>query len=207
MFSGTRLAKWRLRAACAQTTKYGGEDEERDEKRLDAEAQARRRLALAQIRQYPDAVLRMRAREVDHFDDDLARLADRMTHLMHDARGVGLAATQVGVLQRLFVFQAAEADDVTTIVNPVITERTDETDLADEGCLSLQGVLVPVQRSLAVTIEGRDVRGEPLRLELEELDARVVQHELDHLDGVLMLERTDDESRREALATLRRTIS
>ena len=185
----------------------GGEYEERDERRLDAEAQARRRIALAQIRQYPDAVLRMRAREVDHFDDDLARLADRMTHLMHDARGVGLAATQVGVLQRLFVFQAGDAEHVTTIVNPVITKRTDETDLADEGCLSLQGVLVPVERSLAVTIEGHDVRGEPLRLELEELDARVVQHELDHLDGVLMLERTDDESRREALATLRRTIS
>ena len=76
---------------------------------LDAQAQARRRVALAQIRQYPDAVLRMRAREVERFDDDLVRLADRMAHLMHDARGVGLAATQVGVLQRLFVFQPAEA--------------------------------------------------------------------------------------------------
>jgi peptide deformylase len=181
-------------------------DEELEERQLDAQAQARRRLALAQIRQYPDAVLRMRARDVEHFDDDLRRLADRMAHLMHDARGVGLAATQVGVLQRLFVFQAAEADEVTAIVNPEITERADETEVADEGCLSLQGVLVPVERSVAVTIEGKDVRGEQLRLELEEMDARVVQHELDHLDGVLMLERTDDESRREALATLRRTI-
>lgn len=183
-----------------------GDDEEREEKQLDAQAQARRRVALAQIRQYPDAVLRMRARDVEHFDDDLVRLADRMAHLMHDARGVGLAATQVGVLQRLFVFQAAEADEVTTIVNPEITERAEETEVADEGCLSLQGVLVPVERAVAVTIEGQDVRGEPLRLELDEMDARVVQHELDHLDGVLMLERTDDESRREALATLRRTI-
>ena len=183
-----------------------GEEEELEEKQLDAQAQARRRVALAQIRQYPDAVLRMRARDVEHFDDDLVRLADRMAHLMHDARGVGLAATQVGVLQRLFVFQAAEADEVTAIVNPEITERAEETEVADEGCLSLQGVLVPVERSVAVTIEGKDVRGEPLRLELEEMDARVVQHELDHLDGVLMLERTDDESRREALATLRRTI-
>lgn len=182
------------------------EGEEREEKQLDAEAQARRRVALAQIRQYPDAVLRMQAREVERFDDDLVRLADRMGHLMHDARGVGLAATQVGVLQRLFVFQPAEAEDMTAIVNPEITRRAEETEVADEGCLSLQGVLVPVERAVGVTIEGQDLRGEPLRLELEEMDARVVQHELDHLDGVLMLERTNDESRREALATLRKTI-
>ena len=182
------------------------EGEELEEKQLDAQAQARRRAALAQIRQYPDAVLRMRAREIDRFDDDLVRLADRMAHLMHDARGVGLAATQVGVLQRLVVFQAAEADGVTAIVNPEITVKTEETDVADEGCLSLQGVLVPVERAVGVTIEGQDLRGEPLRLELEDMDARVVQHELDHLNGVLMLERTDDESRREALATLRRSI-
>ena len=182
------------------------EEEEREDRELDAQAQARRRVALAQIRQYPDAVLRMRAREVEHFDDDLLRLADRMAHLMHDARGVGLAATQVGVLQRLFVFQPAGDEDVAAIVNPEITERTEETEVADEGCLSLQGVLVPVERAVAVTIEGQDLKGEPLRLELEEMDARVVQHELDHLDGVLMLERTGDEPRREALATLRKTI-
>jgi peptide deformylase len=184
----------------------GGEGDDRDEGQFDAQERARRHLALAQIRQYPDAVLRMRANEVERFDDDLARLADRMARLMHDARGVGLAATQVGVLQRLFVFQVAEEHEVTTLVNPVITARSSETEVADEGCLSLQGVLVPVERALGVTIEGQDVRGGPLRLELEELDARVVQHELDHLDGVLMLERTDDESRREALATLRRNI-
>ena len=182
------------------------EGDELEERQLDAQAQARRRVALAQIRQYPDAVLRMRAREVDRFDGDLVRLAERMADLMHDARGVGLAATQVGVLQRLFVFQAADDDDVTTIVNPEITERAEDTEVADEGCLSLQGVLVPVERAVAVTIEGQDVHGGPLRLELQEMDARVVQHELDHLDGVLMLERTDDESRREALATLRKTI-
>ena len=183
-----------------------GVEEERDERELDAQAQARRRVALAQIRQYPDAVLRMPAREVEQFDDDLARLADKMAHLMHDARGVGLAATQVGVLQRLFVFQASDEDEVTAIVNPEITERSPDTEVADEGCLSLQGVLVPVERAVAVTMEGQDLKGEPLRLELEEMDARVVQHELDHLDGVLMLERTGDEPRREALATLRRTI-
>ena len=182
------------------------EEEEREERQLDAESRARRRFALAQIRQYPDAVLRMRAREVESFDDDLARLADKMTHLMHDARGVGLAATQVGVLQRLFVFQKEGDEEATAVVNPEIVERSPDTEVLDEGCLSLQGVLVPVERALEVTLTGQRLDGEPLRLELEEMDARVVQHELDHLDGVLMIERTDDDSRRVALATLRRRL-
>jgi peptide deformylase len=180
--------------------------EEVDERQLDAQDHARRRVALAQIRQYPDAVLRMRAREVVQFDDDLARLAEKMAQLMKDARGVGLAATQVGVLQRLFVVQLAEYEDVTTIVNPEITRRSRSTETVDEGCLSLQGVLVPVERAREVKIEGQDVKGARLELELEEMDARVVQHELDHLDGVLMIERTDDESRKDALATLRRSL-
>lgn len=181
----------------------GGEVEEHE---LDAEEVARRRVALAQIRQYPDTVLRMRAREVEDFDEDLARLAERMGHLMRDARGVGLAATQVGVLQRLFVFQVGEDEEPTAVVNPELTSRSKDTAVLEEGCLSLQGVLVPVERAVKVTLAGRDVQGEPLLLELEEMDARVVQHELDHLDGVLMIERTDAESRREALATLRKTI-
>jgi peptide deformylase len=180
--------------------------DEVDERELDAQEHARRRVALAQIRQYPDAVLRMRAREVEAFDDDLARLAEKMGRLMHDARGVGLAATQVGVLQRLFVFQRGGDDDVTAIVNPEITKRSRSTDVADEGCLSLQGVLVPVERAIEVTIEGQDLSGAALTFELEEMDARVVQHELDHLDGVLMLERTDDPSRKDALATLRKSL-
>ena len=182
-------------------------EEERSERELDEQARARRRVALAQIRQYPDAVLRMRAREVESFDDDLARLADKMGHLMHDARGVGLAATQVGVLQRFFVFQREGEEEATAVINPEIVERSTEVEVLDEGCLSLQGVLVPVERSLGVTLAGQDLTGAPLRLELDEMDARVAQHELDHLDGVLMIERTDDDSRREALATLRRLIS
>jgi peptide deformylase len=182
------------------------EAEEREERELDAEARARRQLALAQIRQYPDAVLRMRAREVESFDDDLARLVAKMSRLMHDARGVGLAATQIGVLQRLFVFQKEGEEEPIAVVNPDIVERSSQTEVLDEGCLSLQGVLVPVERAWGVTLAAQDLGGEPLRLELEEMDARVVQHELDHLDGVLMLERTDDDSRRDALATLRRRL-
>ena len=128
-------------------------EEERHER---AEAEVRRQLRSPRARQYPDAVLRMRANVVEHFDDDLARLAERMIRLMHDARGVGLAATQVGVLQRLFVFQPHEDDDARVIVNPAITARSRETDVADEGCLSIQSVLVPVERSLEVTLEGRN---------------------------------------------------
>ena len=172
-----------------------------------AELAARRRVALAQIRQYPDPALRLRGNEVEHFDEALERLADRMTGLMNDARGVGLAATQVGVLQRLFVYQAYEEDEPRVLVNPRITRRSSETEIADEGCLSLQGVLVPVERALAVTLEGQDLSAAPLRLELDEMAARVVQHELYHLDGVLIIERTDPESRREALATLRHSLS
>jgi peptide deformylase len=174
-----------------------------DEHEHDAETEARRRVALAQIRQYPDPALRLRANDVESFDGDLEHLARRMTHLMHDAHGVGLAATQIGVLRRVFVFQRSE-DEVVAVVNPVIVRRSKDTDVDKEGCLSLQGVHVPVERNVAVTLEGQDVSGAPLSLELEDLPARVVQHELDHLDGVLIVERTNPESRREALATLRR---
>ena len=180
-------------------------ESDNDDEELDAQVEVRRRVALAQIRQYPDAVLRLRANDVDRFDENLVRLAERMTELMHDARGVGLAATQVGVLQRLFVFQFAE-EEARAVVNPRLTSRSRESDVSEEGCLSLQGVLVPVERSVTVTLGGQDLEGKPQRLELEDPAARVVQHELDHLDGVLMLERTDHESRRSALAILRRQI-
>ncbi len=176
--------------------------EVRDEE-LDAEREARRQLALAQIRQYPDPVLRMQARPVDEFDDDLRRLVERMASLMRDANGVGLAATQVGVLRRVFVFRRGDDEQPTALVNASIVDRSAEVATEDEGCLSLQGVLAPVERNVAVTVEARDVSGENVRLELAELDARVVQHELDHLDGVLILDRTTDDARREALAKLR----
>jgi peptide deformylase len=174
----------------------------RDEE-LDAERDARRHLALAQIRQYPDPALRMKAKPVEDFDDDLRRLVERMSALMVDAVGVGLAATQVGIVRRLFVFDRGDGDGPAAIVNPVIVERSDEVETADEGCLSLQGVLVPIERAVSVRIEGKDVRGDDVAYDLEANPARCVQHELDHLDGVLIIDRTTPEARREALATLR----
>ena len=173
---------------------------------LDAEALARRRLALAQIRQYPDPALRMEAREVTEFDGALRSLAERMTNLMHDANGVGLAATQVGVLQRLFVYQTADDEEPRAIVNPRIVESSSSTETDEEGCLSLQRVLVPVERPCRVTLEGRDLDGDDVRLELEGMSARCVQHEIDHLDGVLILDRTTKDARREAMATLRQQL-
>jgi peptide deformylase len=168
---------------------------------LDAERQARRQLALAQIRQYPDPVLRMEARQVEEFDDDLRRLAERMSQLMKEANGVGLAATQVGVLRRLFVF-APEEDQVAVVVNPQIVSAGEERELDDEGCLSLQGVTVPVERPTTVRIEGRDELGNEVGFDLEGMPARIAQHELDHLDGKLILDRTTREARREAMSTL-----
>jgi peptide deformylase len=173
-------------------------DEELEEAaERDAERELRKRLALAQIRQYGDTVLRMRANEVAEYDEELARIGERMIGLMHDAEGVGLAATQIGILRRLFVFHDDGEDRL--LVNPTIASRSEETELDVEGCLSLGPVRVPVERATAVTVEARDEAGEQLRLELDGYAARVVQHELAHLDGVLILDRTDPESRREAL--------
>jgi peptide deformylase len=171
--------------------------------KLDPQAEARRRLALGQIRQYPDPALRMQAREVEAFDGDLRRLAERMTQLMGDANGVGLAATQVGIIRRVFVFRPDPEADPVVVVNPVLAERADETAVDDEGCLSLQGVQVPVERPVSVRLEGRNLDDDPLSMELGDHAARVVQHELDHLDGVLILDRTTDEARKAALAILR----
>jgi peptide deformylase len=175
--------------------------EEREADERDLEREARRLVALSRIRQYGDPVLRMRAREVETFGEDLERLVERMTALMHEANGVGLAATQVGVLRRMFVFVDDGEDRV--LVNPVVTNVSPETELDDEGCLSLLDVLVPVERPVGVTIEGVDVEGARARFELVAPASRVVQHELDHLDGILIIDRTTAEARREALATLR----
>jgi len=170
---------------------------------LDPQREALRQAALAQIRQYPDPALRMRAREVEEFDHDLTRLVERMMQLMRDANGAGLAANQIGILRRVFVFYPEAESDPIAVVNPAIAERGEETAIDAEGCLSLQGVQVPVERALSVRLEGRDPDGSDLSVELSELGARIAQHELDHLDGVLILERTTEEARKEALGILR----
>jgi peptide deformylase len=173
------------------------------ERRETAEQEVRRRAALAQIRQYGDPVLRLAAHEVESFDADLAQLVARMKHLMIEASGVGLAANQVGILRRVILFALNQDEEPIALVNPRITRRADATAIDDEGCLSLQGAVCPVERSVGVSVEARDPEGKEIRLELEELAARVAQHELDHLDGMLILDRTTPEARREALAVLR----
>jgi peptide deformylase len=180
---------------------HEGDDDHEDDREAQAEHRARRQIALSQVRQYGDPVLRMRANEVEEFDDDLARLAERMIAVMHDADGVGLAATQVGIVRRLFVFTDDGEDRV--VVNPVLDKTGGGTEIDEEGCLSLGPVRMPVERFVSVTLEGADAQGVPFSLELEGLPARVVQHELDHLDGKLIIDRTDPESRREAMSQLR----
>jgi peptide deformylase len=172
---------------------------------LDAERDARRRAALAQIRQYPDPVLRMRANEVDAAGEAVPELVERMTKLMQEARGVGLAAPQVGVLRRVLVYQTSDEDPVVALVNPRLTGTSEEQETLDEGCLSLgaASVIVPVARPATVTVEATTPDGEPVTIEAEGLEARVIQHELDHLDGVLIIDRTGLAERRTALGQLR----
>jgi peptide deformylase len=172
---------------------------------LDAEREARRRLALAQVRQYPDPVLRMKANEVEEIDDSVTGLVERMKGLMGEARGVGLAAPQLGILRRVLVYQTGEEEPFMALVNPHVVEAGEELVPDDEGCLSLGAatVIVEVERPATVVVEATSPEGEELRIEAEGLEARVIQHELDHLDGILIIDRAPPEQRREALAKLR----
>jgi peptide deformylase len=182
-------------------------EHESDEPEIDAEARARRAAALAHVRTFGDPVLRTRAREVEVFDDALRDEVARMGELMIDAVGVGLAATQLGVLHRLLVYRVQQDAPVIALVNPEIEWRGSEQEIAEEGCLSLPAVLVDVERPLHVRVRGRDEYGEPVLIEATGLEARVIQHELDHLDGVLILDRTTREQRREAMRALREAQS
>jgi len=172
---------------------------------LDAEREARRRLALAQVRQYPDPVLRMKANEVEELDDSVTGLVERMRGLMSEARGVGLAAPQLGILRSVLVYQTGEDEPFVALVNPRLVETGEEQLADDEGCLSLGAatVIVEVERPTTIVVEATSPEGEAVRIEAEGLAARVIQHELDHLDGVLIIDRTTPEQRREALAKLR----
>jgi peptide deformylase len=172
---------------------------------LDAEREARRRAALTLVRQYPDPVLRMKAKDVGEFDESVTDLVERMTALMDEARGVGLAAPQVGVLRRVLVYRTAEEEPAVALVNPRVVTAGGEVEASDEGCLSLgaASVVVEVERALTVTVEALDPSGKEVRIDADGLQARVIQHELDHLDGILTIDRTTPEQRREALAQLR----
>jgi peptide deformylase len=170
---------------------------------IDQEAIERRSAALSEVVKFGEPVLRSAASPVAEFDDDLAAEADRMIGLMRDAIGVGLAATQLGTLRRMLVFQVGSEAEPTVLVNPEIEWRSEDATTAEEGCLSLPGVIVDVERPLHVRARGVDVHGEPFSLEASGLEARVIQHEVDHLDGVLMIDRTERDQRRGALKALR----
>ena len=178
-------------------------EEEPEEHRIDPEVEARRRVALSHVRVFGDPALRTKAGPVRTFDDSLLTEVARMAALMHDALGVGLAATQLGVMHRLLVYRAGADAPLIAVVNPQLEWSSPELELAEEGCLSLPGVLVDVERPLHVRIGARDERGEPIVIEASGLEARVLQHEIDHLDGVLILDRTVKEQRKEALRALR----
>ena len=173
------------------------------EPELDPQVLARRDAALARIRKFGDPVLRTRARPVDRFDGALREELARMAELMGDALGVGLAATQVGVLHRVLVYRVQQEAPANALVNPEIEWRGEDEEAAEEGCLSLPAVLVDVERPIHVRVRAQNEHGEDVVVEASGLEARVIQHEIDHLDGVLILERTTREQRKEAMRSLR----
>ena len=183
------------------------EDElEEEEPQLDPEVAARRAAALSHVRKFGDPVLRTKARPVDRFDDALRSEIERMGHLMHDSMGVGLAATQVGTVNRVLVYRVQPEGTIAALVNPEIEWKGKETETMEEGCLSLPAILVDVERPVNVLVTAVDEYGEPVRIEASGLEARVIQHEIDHLDGVLVLDRISRSQRKEAMKALREAL-
>jgi peptide deformylase len=170
---------------------------------LDPEARARREAALRFVRKHGDPVLRSRAREVETFDAGLVEEVRRMGQIMHDSIGIGLAATQLGVMHRVLVYRVEPDAPVAALVNPVLEWAGKEEEPMDEGCLSLPGVLVEVDRPVHVRVRARDEYGDEILVEASGLEARVIQHEMDHLDGVLILDRTSRDQRKRAMRILR----
>ena len=175
--------------------------------RLDPETRARRDAALRLVRKYGDPSLKSRALPVERFDDGLRDEIRRMGQLMHDALGIGLAATQVGVMHRVLVYRVEADGPIAALVNPVLEWSGEERETMEEGCLSLPGVLVEVERPVHVRVRAQDERGEAILIEASGLEARVIQHEMDHLDGVLILDRTSREQRKEAMRALRESAA
>jgi peptide deformylase len=170
---------------------------------LDPEARERRRLALALIRTFGDPSLRSKALPVTRFDARLADEVARMAQIMDDAIGLGLAATQLGVMHRVLVYRVGFDAPLVAVVNPELEYHSDDGELGEEGCLSLPGVAVDVDRPIHVRVRAQDEHGDEILIEASGLEARVIQHEMDHLDGVLVLDRTSKEERKEALRILR----
>jgi peptide deformylase len=177
--------------------------DETEEERHDPEVAARRAAAMAFIRRYGDPVLKSRATPVDRFDDALRDQVARMGSIMDDALGVGLAAPQVGVSQRLLVYRVGHEAPLVAVVNPEIEWSSDDGEPLEEGCLSLPGVHVDVDRPIHVRVRAQDERGESRLIEASGLEARVLQHEIDHLNGTLILEHASREQRKEAVRILR----
>jgi len=202
-----RIPRTRLKSVAEQAQdqlEERPEDElEEEAPQLDPEVAARRAAALAQVRKFGDLVLRTKARPVDRFDDALRSEIERMGRLMHDSMGVGLAATQVGTLNRVLVYRVQPEGNIAALVNPEIEWKGKETETMEEGCLSLPAILVDVERPIYVRVRALDENGEPIVIEASGLEARVIQHEIDHLDGVLILDRTSRDQRKEAMRTLR----
>ena len=182
------------------------DDAEPERPALDPETAARRAAALAQVRQFGDPVLKAKAVPVERFDERLRAEVARMAGIMGDAIGVGLAATQLGVMHRVLVYKVGEDGLLAALVNPELEWVGDDVEEAEEGCLSLPGVHVDVERPVRVRVRARDEHGEPLQIEASGLEARVIQHEIDHLDGVLILDRIPRSSRKEAMRELRETL-
>jgi peptide deformylase len=170
---------------------------------LDPETRARRDAALRHVRKYGDPALRSRARPVEVFDAALADEVRRMGALMDDALGIGLAATQLGVMHRVLVYRADADSPLGVLINPELEYKGDELETVEEGCLSLPGVGVEVERAVDVRVRAQDETGNPITVEASGLEARVIQHEIDHLDGVLILDRTSREQRKQAMRALR----
>jgi peptide deformylase len=176
---------------------------EREESKLEAELLERREAALAHVVKFGDPVLKSKASPVRDFGPELRAEVERMVSIMRDGMGVGLAATQLGILRRLLVFQAGPDSEPTALINPEVEWLSDEVVVAEEGCLSLPRVSMDVERPLHARFSGLDVDGEAIRLEASGLEARVLQHELDHLNGVLILDRAPRAQRKGALRALR----
>jgi peptide deformylase len=170
---------------------------------LEAELQERRDAALAEVIKFGDPVLKSRASPVAEFGPGLRAEVERMIGVMRDGMGVGLAATQLGVLRRVLVFQAGPDSEPTALVNPTIEWFSEEAVVAEEGCLSLPGVSMDIERPLHARFGGFDIEAEAVKIEASGLEARVLQHEVDHLDGVLILDRAPREQRKGALRALR----